>query len=82
MPGLLLIEYAASKHRDSHRRWRLHAEASFPLVGEEDEGVAPPPLYRLWASKLFWAGVLLLLISGGLLMLTLVTTLRPLPADS
>lgn len=79
MPGALLVEYAASKARTSRQRRQLAAELEGPLAGAEVGAGAPgaPPPYRLWTSKLFWAGVLLLAISAGLFVLTFVTTFSP-----
>jgi hypothetical protein len=36
-----------------------------------------PASYHFLASKLFWAGIALLLLAGGLLALTIYTLLAP-----
>lgn len=80
MPGCLLVEYALCKWRQSLQRRRLHLEAAAALEGGpqlEGGGSAAPPIYRLWTSKLFAAGVLLLIMSAGVLALTLLTVWRP-----
>ncbi|PRW56012.1 AAAP family transporter: amino acid [Chlorella sorokiniana] len=92
MPGCLLVQYARSKHVESRKRRQLLAEAAqleAPLLnggaggaaGASGEAAEPalPPLYSLWWSKLFWSGVVLLLLSAGLAVLTVYTTLYPLP---
>lgn len=62
----------------------LHA----PLLGSEAVGAAelgrlpdvgsgsPPAAYHLWASKLFWVGMLLQLLAAALCGLTVATVLR------
>ena len=88
------VQYARSKHVESRKRRQLCAEAAqleVPLLGgsagsagaaraagEAGEAVLPP-LYSLWWSKLFWSGIVLLLLSAGLAVLTVFTALYPLP---
>ena len=79
------MQYAWNKHlhlREGHL-WQ-------PLLEQEEEGragqhqhpaaAAPagvPASYHFLASKLFWAGIALLLLAGGLLALTIYTLLAP-----
>ena len=77
------VQYAWNKHlhlREGHL-WQ-------PLLGQEEEGQAGqhtaaaaaatvPASYHFLASKLFWAGIALLLLAGGLLALTIYTLLAP-----
>ena len=98
MPGALLVQYAAGKHRQSRQqRWEQEQQGQHlrePLLAAAAEdggggnggggaaaagGLAQPPLYSLWCSKLFWSGVMLLLISVALGLLTIATTIHPLP---
>jgi hypothetical protein len=96
MPGALLAQYAASKHRQSRQQQLQQlrepllaaaAEAAAEGGGGDDGsggvaaagGLAQPPLYSLWCSKLFWSGMVLLLISVALGLLTIATTIHPLP---
>ena len=82
---LPLLQYARSKHVESRKRRQLLADAAQLEAPLLDEAAAaggtslPPPLYCLWWSKLFWSGVVLLLLSAGLSMLTVYITLHPLP---
>lgn len=86
MPGALLVSYAHSKHRESCQRQQQHAAAAAataleaqlgaPLLGQAGEA-AGSPLFCLWCSKHFWAGVLLIMISAGLMVLTVITSLHP-----
>lgn len=88
MPGCLMVTYARSKTLAATRRASpLHA----PLMATADEAVtaagsrtvsgglqAVRP-YSLWRSKLYCCGILLLGLSIALTVLTIGTTLHPLP---
>lgn len=88
IPGCFLIQYAHSKQRES--RAALAAAAREPLL-PEGGGVAaaaatPGPAwlagragrgYSMWGSKLFWAGVLLQLLSALLCGVTIATVVHP-----
>ncbi len=86
------LQYARSKHVESRKRRQLFMEAAgleAPLLDSSTAGAAGttgeptlPPLYSLWWSKLFWSGVVLLMLSAGLAALTVYTVLYPLPADA
>ena len=77
------MQYAWNKHLHL-REGRLQQ----PLLGQAEEewqagqhpaaaAAVAPAGYHFLASKLFWAGVALLLLAGGLLALTLYTLLAP-----
>ncbi|KAL4457498.1 hypothetical protein ABPG75_012363 [Micractinium tetrahymenae] len=86
MPGCLLVAYARSKALGSRRASCLR-EPLLPAAAEagaavgdgavQGEGSMQP--YCLWQSKLFYSGLLLLALSVALTVLTIATTVHPLP---
>ena len=108
MPGLLLMQYAYSKHVQSRRgaaaaaalaaEW-LPAPAGGGAAAAEEGGAAAAAaaaeaapgagpgapgagpqgvaLYSFWASKLWWSGVLLVLLSAALCFITVYTIVSP-----
>lgn len=92
LAGALLLQYAWSKHvqvRQGHPLEQpLLAEegaAGGPQQAQQATGPAAqqvaqaqlPQRYHVLLSKLFWAGVLLILLALGLLALTLYTLIAP-----
>ncbi|KAL4440716.1 hypothetical protein ABPG77_000425 [Micractinium sp. CCAP 211/92] len=88
MPGCLLIAYARSNALAVTRQATLLQEpllAAAPeacLAGAEDPAPGARPVvrsYRLWKSKQFYSGISLLVLSAALTVVTMTTTLHPLP---
>ncbi len=88
LAGALLLQYAWSKHVQVRQGHPLEQ----PLLAEEgaqqaQQATGPaaqqvaqaqlPQRYHVLLSKLFWAGVLLILLALGLLALTLYTLIAP-----
>lgn len=82
-PGALLVQYSRGKQRQQQQQWQ-QAQGGLQealLMSAAEAGVtgrAVPP-YRLWCSKYFWSGVVLLLLSVILCTLTVITTAHPGP---
>lgn len=86
MPGCLLIAYARSKATATARCPSPLHQPLLAAAAEAGAGWGPEPgerpavqPYRLWRSKLYWSGILLLVLSAALTVLTIATTLHPLP---
>lgn len=76
MPGAFCLQYAYSKHITA----REGLQES--LLADEEAREVPRPggsqtQYHVLASKLFWAGVLLLIFAVGLLSLTIYSLVSP-----
>ena len=75
------MRYAMSTQAAAAADAGLHA----PLLAEAgaSAGVHPLPLrqaaYSAWRSKYFWTGLVLVVASAALGVLTVATTLHPLP---
>lgn len=71
IPGALLIQYAIAKHENNSGGYNMNREEGEdreeqPLLGSS--GGEP---YSLWFSKLFWAGITLIILNAALFFLTI-----------
>lgn len=87
IPGALLLQYAVEKHTTtttttiSNREERGEGDGQGePLLGSSNNinaSTGEPSVYSLWFSKLFWAGIILVLLNVGLFFMTIYMVVVP-----
>jgi sodium-coupled neutral amino acid transporter 7/8 len=76
IPGALLIQYAVAKHNNSSGSGNMNRgegeDQEEPLLDSNNGGGGGGgEPYSLWFSKLFWAGITLIILNAGLFFLTI-----------